>query len=226
MVSSAHSIRPCARRFKRPVGGRGRTRGPRRGVVMRHWCVSAAGHRATFRPNGVWRGIFIASWRKASNMRGVSVPLLVAAATTIVLAAPKFRDVWKSPEVSHLNFAGKKVAALVITESQSLQMSGEEALARELTARGVVGTAQYRFVPREELKNADKAKGWFERAKVDGVVALRPISRTSEQEDVPVVWSSGYYPSFWGYYGYGWTSVTEIPTGRDTTTITVETLVY
>ena len=159
-------------------------------------------------------------------MRRVFVALLVAAATTVVLAAPKFRDVWKSPEVSHLNFAGKKVAALVITENQSLQMSGEEALARELTARGVVGTATYRFVPREELKSADKAKAWFERAKVDGVVALRPVSRKSEAEYVPVIWQSGYYPSFWGYYGYGWSSVTEVPTGRDTTTITVETLVY
>ena len=127
-------------------------------------------------------------------MRRVFVALLVASATTIVLAAPKFRDVWKSPEVSQLNFAGKKVAALVITDSQSLQMSGEEALARELTARGVVGTATYRFVPREELKSADKAKGWFERAKVDGVVALRPVSRRSEQEYVPVIWSVGVLP--------------------------------
>ena len=64
------------------------------------------------------------------------VTLFVVAASTYVIAAPKFLAVWKSPEVARLNFAMKKVAALVITDSQSLQMSGEEALARELTERG------------------------------------------------------------------------------------------
>jgi hypothetical protein len=154
------------------------------------------------------------------------VALFVVAAATHAIAAPKFLAVWKSPEVARLNFAMKKVAALVITDSQSLQMSGEEALARELTQRNVNGTPTYRFVPREELKSAEKAKPWFERAKVDGVVALRPVKRETEKEYSPVIWSSGYYPDFWGYYGYGWTNVYVLPTGRDTTTITVETLIY
>jgi hypothetical protein len=159
-------------------------------------------------------------------MRRLFVALLTVAATTAVMAAPKFLDVWKSPEVSRLNFAGKKIAALVITDSQSLQMSGEEALTRELTARGVMGTATYRFVPREELKSAEQAKPWFERAKVEGVVAMRPVKRATEREHSPVIWSSGYYPDFWGYYGYGWSNVYVIPSSRETTTITVETLVY
>jgi hypothetical protein len=159
-------------------------------------------------------------------MRRLFVALLTVAATTAVMAAPKFLDVWKSPEISRLNFAGKKIAALVITDSQSLQMSGEEALTRELMARGVMGTATYRFVPREELKSAEKAKPWFERAKVEGVVAMRPVKRATEREYTPVIWSSGYYPDFWGYYGYGWSNVYVIPSSRETTTITVETLVY
>ncbi len=159
-------------------------------------------------------------------MRRLFVALFIFAATAWLAAAPKFLAVWKSPEVSRLNFAMKKVAALVITDSQSLQMSGEEALARELIERNVNGTATYRIVPREELKSAEKAKAWFERMKVDGVVALRPVKRETEQQYSPVIWSSGYYPDFWGYYGYGWTNVYAIPTGRDSTIITVETLVY
>jgi hypothetical protein len=154
------------------------------------------------------------------------VALLVAWSATTVIAAPKFVNVWKSPEITRLNFAGKKVAALVITDSQSLQMSGEEALARELTARGVNGTATYRIVPREELKSAETAKGWFERAKVEGVVALRPVGRQTDRENSPVVWASGYYQSFWGYYGYGWSNVTVIQRSKETTTVIVETLVY
>ena len=160
-------------------------------------------------------------------MRRLFVALtMTAIATTAVMTAPKFLAVWKSPEVSQLSFAGKKVAALVITDSQSLQMSGEEALTRELTGRGVTGTATYRFVPREELKTAEKAKVWFERAKVEGVVALRPLKRETDREYTPVIWSSGYYPDFWGYYGYGWSNVYVIPSSRETTTITVETLIY
>ncbi|HEU4689057.1 MAG TPA: hypothetical protein VFS23_11875 [Vicinamibacterales bacterium] len=160
-------------------------------------------------------------------MHRLCIGILVTFAATVVIAAPKFLNVWKSPEVSRLNFAGKKVAALVITDNQSLQMSGEEALTRELSGRGVMGTPTYRFVPREELKSAESAKGWFERAKVEGVVALRPVRAEKGREYTAVVWSSGYYPSFWGYYGYGWSSAYVTPLGaRDTTTITVETLVY
>jgi hypothetical protein len=77
-----------------------------------------------------------------------------------VSAAPKFLNVWKAPDVTRLNFAGKKVAVLVITDDQSLQMSAAEALSRELTARKVPGVASYRLVPREEMKSADMARGF------------------------------------------------------------------
>jgi hypothetical protein len=144
-----------------------------------------------------------------------------------VTAAPKLTNVWKSPEVARLNFAGKKVAALVLTSNQSLQMSGEEALARELTARGVGGVATYRIAPSEVLKNVETAKAWFEKVKVEGVVALRPVSLEKSKEASAVLWTSGYYPSFWGYYGYGWSNAYAVPLStRDVTTISVETLVY
>jgi len=153
--------------------------------------------------------------------------LLLAAAVSAAASTPKFFDVWRSPEVERLNFAGRKVAALVITDDQPLQMSGEEALTRELAARSVTGVAAYQIIPREELKSAEKAKGWFERAGVQGVVALRPVSRDTQKTYSPVVWSSGYYQSFWGgYYGYGWENVYVARATGQTTTIVVETLVY
>ena len=154
------------------------------------------------------------------------VALFVATVSVSVSTAPTFLDVWKSPEVSRLNFKGQTVAALVITDNQSLQMSGEEALARELTARGGTGLATYRFVPAPELKSAESAKPWFERRGVKGVVAIRPVSRDVEKS-AKVLFASGYYQSFWGYYGYGWSQTTVTPIGsRTTTTIGVETLVY
>jgi hypothetical protein len=153
--------------------------------------------------------------------------VIVLAATATISAAPKFVNVWKAPDVTRLTFAGKKVAALVITDDQSLQMSAEEALSRELAARKVSGVASYRMLPREEMKSADTARGWYERAAVQGVVAIRPVSVFEERAASPVVWTSGYYPSFWGYYGYGWSTVYVAPlSARKTTTVVVETLVY
>jgi hypothetical protein len=156
----------------------------------------------------------------------VYIAVLLALSTVAVAGAPKLTNVWKSPEVARLNFAGKKVAALVLTSNLSLQMSGEEALARELSARGVGGVATYRIAPSEVLKNVETAKAWFEKTKVEGVVALRPVSLEKSREASAILWTSGYYPSFWGYYGYGWSNAYVPLSTRDVTTITVETLVY
>ena len=59
--------------------------------------------------------------------------------------------------------AGKKVAAVMISHDESLRMSVEEAVARELTSRGSVGVAAYRTIPAELLQDPDKARAWFEK---------------------------------------------------------------
>ncbi len=159
-------------------------------------------------------------------MRALCVVLSLLLATAVVAAGPKFRSVWKAPDISSLNFVGKTVAALVITDSQSLQVSAEEKLVSELMGLGVNAIATYRIVPREELKSAEKAKGWYDRRGIQGVVAVRPLAEEKERT-APVVFASGYDTSFWGYYGYGWSTVYAVPVGsRVTTTIVVETLVY
>ena len=56
-----------------------------------------------------------------------------------------------------MTLAGQKVAALVIDKDESLRVAGEEGLARELSDRGLQGVASYRFVPKEELRDVDKA---------------------------------------------------------------------
>ena len=129
-------------------------------------------------------------------------------AVAMLSAAPKFTSAWRSPDAGSVSFAGKKVAALVITQDDSLRVSGEESLVRELTARGLQSVATYRIAPKEELKSAERAKVWFEKTNVEGVVAMRPVSK------------------FWGYYGYGWGSM-YIPGSYDQDTIVVvETTIY
>jgi hypothetical protein len=152
----------------------------------------------------------------------------VAATSVMSLSAAsyKFTSTWKAPGVAPFNFAGRKVAALVITTDESLRISAEEALAREITARGPQGVAAYKLIPREELTDKDKARGWFERTGVEGVVAMRIVGVEKEKTYSAAVWSSSYYGNFWDYYGYGWSSVYPIGSAREQTTLAVETLLY
>jgi len=147
-------------------------------------------------------------------------------AVAVVSAAPDFRSVWKSPDAAGVSFAGKKVAALVITQDDSLRVAGEESLVRELTARGLQAVATYRMAPKEELQSAERARGWFEKANVEGVIALRPVSSEKRLSYNDSLWMSPAYNTFWGYYGYGYTSVVVIGGADRDTVITVESLIF
>lgn len=147
-------------------------------------------------------------------------------AVAVLSAAPDFKSVWKSPDAAKVSFAGKKVAALLITQDDSLRVAGEEALVTELTARGLQAVATYRIAPKEELQSADRARGWFEKANVEGVIALRPVSSDQRISYNDSLWLSPSYNTFWGYYGYGYSSVVVIGGADRDTVITVETLIF
>lgn len=151
------------------------------------------------------------------------VAILVA---STVLFGQKFTSTWKAPGTASVSFAGKKVAALIISDDQDLRMSGEEALVRELAAIGLTqGIASYRIVPREELRDVEKAKGWYERAGAQGVVAMRLVKADKRRSWVPT-FTSGYYSSLWNYYGYGWTSVYDPGYTHEDLVAVIETVVF
>ncbi len=154
------------------------------------------------------------------------IAALVVALAGSTVAKTKFKSVWKGPDAAGTTFGGKKVAALIIDKDESLRISGEEALARELTARGMQGVASYRIVPREELQNADRAKVWYEKAGVEGVVAFRVVSDEKRRTWQPSSWSTPYYGSFWGYYGYSWGAVYDPGYVRDDRVVSLETLIF
>ncbi len=161
------------------------------------------------------------------NRHGKTVCALVTLGTCAVLsAAPKFTSIWKAPDARGVRFTGQKVAAVVISQDESLRVSGEEALVRELTARNMTGVAAYRIVPKEELQNADKARPWFERANVEGIVALRPVSADKRTTYTPGTWTNPYYGTLWGYYGYGWGNLYIPGSIQQDTVVVVETTIY
>jgi hypothetical protein len=159
-------------------------------------------------------------------MRTASNVLVAVAVLGAVVYAAEFKSTYQAKGIEAQNFAGKKVAALVITDDLNLRMSAEEALVRVLNDRGVRGVASYKFIPPEELRDKERAKPWFERAGIEGVVVLRPVVMETKVTNYEAQWVTTAYQSFWGYYGYGW-SGTYIPghTSRESTVI-VETMAY
>jgi hypothetical protein len=157
------------------------------------------------------------------------VLFVAVAATGVVVSAAsvQFQSMYKSTDAASISFFGKKVAALVISKDDNMRMGAEEALAKELTALGMQGIATYRIAPKEELQDAERAKTWIQqRTGVEGVVALRPVSVDKRTTYTPSMWVSGYYNTFWGYYGYGWSSVYVPASTSKDTFIVVENTVY
>jgi hypothetical protein len=161
-------------------------------------------------------------------MKRLLLTTLPATIVTVAVlsAAPEFKSVWKSPDAAQVSFAGKKVAALVITQDDSLRIAGEESLARELIARGMQAVPTYRMAPKEELQSAERARVWFEKANVEGVIALRPVSSEKRIAYNDSLWMSPSYNTFWGYYGYSYSSVVVIGGVDRDTVVTVETLIF
>jgi hypothetical protein len=155
-------------------------------------------------------------------------------AATVALAAcasTTFNSTWKAPDARPLNFAGQKVAALVISTNEASRLGAEGALARELTAHGVEGIAAYNLIPPNESRDKEKAKALFSAAGVVGVVAMRVVGHHQEISSSPSMgyWGAPYYGSFWGgsgYYGHGWADVYDPGYLRTDTILSVETLVY
>lgn len=158
--------------------------------------------------------------------RTLLTAVVIALVSGAAMSAAKFISVWKAPDVDRLNFAGKKIAAVVIAESQDLQVSAEEELARQLTARGVQGVPSYRVVPRELLSDKSAARGFFERSGVQGLVVLRLVSADKEVTYTPDIWVSSLYADPWSYYAYGWSSAIVGVDRREDLVVTIETLVY
>jgi hypothetical protein len=158
--------------------------------------------------------------------RTLLAAVMVALVAGAAVQAAKFKSTWKAPDVDRLGFAGKKIAAVVISDDQDLQVSTEEELARQLTALGVQGVPSYRVAPREVLKEKGAARGFFERSGVQGLVVLRVVSADKEVSYTPDVWLGSMYADPWSYYAYGWSSTIIGVNRREDLVITVETLVY
>jgi len=159
-------------------------------------------------------------------MRTATRLVMAIAACGAIVHAAEFKDTYTARGIEAQNFTGKKVAALVITDDVALRMSAEEALVRVLKERGILAVPSYPMIPPEELRDKDRAKGWFERAAVEGIIVLRPVVMERRVTHYESQWTSTYYQSLWGYYGNAWGAVWTPAHSRREDTVVVETMVY
>ena len=78
-----------------------------------------------------------------------SVLVFTAEVAAAACASTSFNSTWRNPAAEPGNFKGQKVVALVMSTDQSVRFGAEDALARELTARGAVGIPAYSLIPKE-----------------------------------------------------------------------------
>jgi hypothetical protein len=136
-----------------------------------------------------------------------------------------FVSSYRPPTAEPLNMKGERVAALVMLDAPPKRAHAEDALAREITKRGVQGLAMYRLVPNAAVNDEASVRAAVEQAGVKGVIAMRPTRAQKTVVTPPSTYSMPMYNGFWGgYYPYsygtaGWGSNTwSAADGPDRTT--------
>lgn len=159
--------------------------------------------------------------------RLICLSVVALLALPIAATGQTFTATWKSPDAAGIAYAGKKVVGLIVSDDMALRQSAEEALARELSAKGVRGVPAYQMIPKEEVRDKDRAKAWFARTDTAGVVIMRLVDISKETRPTVVAWQSApYYGSLWGYYPYVWGATIDLTPNKTSTTVVVETLVF
>jgi hypothetical protein len=156
--------------------------------------------------------------------RTLATALLLAACATTT-----FNATWKNPEAQALTFkAGDRILAMVVSRSEAIRRAAEDALARELTQRGLQGIPAYTVLPTALTKDPDAAKAAAVQAGVVGVVSMRALAIGKDVSAGGAMYTGPAYGSYWGggYYGTGWNSAYDPNYIRTDTIVTVETLVF
>ena len=163
--------------------------------------------------------------RRAALIVGLALTLAACKSTMWV-------STWKAPDATSLKGTGQgqKIIAIVMSKNEGTRRASEDALAREITARGAVGVPLYSITPAGAVTDEAMARAAVEKEGAIGVVVLRPVAQQDKVYTTPVTYAGPGYSSFWGgYWGYGWGAPWGTVTGGDIRTdfiIIIETLVY
>ena len=156
--------------------------------------------------------------------------VLTGCLTLLACASDPFVSTWKAPDATPLEFKGSKVAAVVMMKNEASRRAAEDALAREITARGAQGVPMYTILAEGKPENEAAARAALEQAGVVGAVVMRPVGVEKEVSSTPSAYSGPMYSGYYGgFYGHGWGATWGPPSGgeiRTDTIVVVETLIY
>src|ERR1700693_1781480 len=157
--------------------------------------------------------------------------ILVAAAlalSPLACSTTTFESTWRSPEAKPLQLEGQKVVGLFLAKSPARRRRAEDAMAREISARGAQGVPAYNVLSDEEIKDQEAVRTKLDRLGFSGVVVMRVVGRQTQYTVVqPAFWASPHYRRFWGgYWGWGWGTVWEPGYLVADKIVSVETLVH
>jgi hypothetical protein len=102
----------------------------------------------------------------------------------------------------------------------------EDAIARELTARGAVGVPMYSIYADEDATDEPAVRAALEREGYTGLVVFRPVGEKREYVAAPPYVGPEYSMYWGGYHGYGWAMPWYGPEIVSYRVVYVETLVY
>jgi hypothetical protein len=121
--------------------------------------------------------------------RGALAVLLVALSGCTTTG---FRSTWMDPSVPSISLAGRPVAAFAIGIFDPLRRTAEDALVRELTARGVRAVAGSALLPKPDARYPETARSKLQHAGIEATVALRITARHQPAVFLPL--------RFWGHW--------------------------
>ena len=118
----------------------------------------------------------------------------------------RFINTWKAPDAAPLALrAGDTVVAMVISRNEVTRRSGEDALAAELSRRGLRVIPAYTVLTVEQAMQRDSALETLRQTGAVAAFVVRPLRTTQEATYVPPTYSAPSPYGRWGpYYGYGW----------------------
>jgi hypothetical protein len=107
-----------------------------------------------------------------------SYPALLLCATLLYLSgcvATTFTSTWKAPDAKAFAPAGKTIVAVFVSDNDSNRLAAEDALAKDLSARGAHGVPAYTLLPNEPLGNAEDDRARLKKAGANEIVVMQVV---------------------------------------------------
>ncbi len=156
---------------------------------------------------------------KTVSLAGLLV-MSAACATTF------FTSTWVNPGTRPVALTGQKIVALMVTGDDTNRRSAEDALARQITARGGQGIAAWTIISTADVQNEEKTRAAMTGAGAVAIVTMEIVDQRREIDPVNFRTSvSTSRRSFWGNYHWAWRT-SWVPPPQTRTNVWIETLVY